>query len=180
MGAADAVLTAVLAYAGLRPSEAAALQWRDVQERTLLVERAAELDTGGVKGTKTDAARAVRLLAPLAHDLTEWRLRCGRPGLTTHVFPPSAGRPWRKHDWDNWQRRVWTAALASSGLEYAVPYSCRHTFASLLLAEGRTVYYVAGQLWHGAEQTLRTYGTPSPSTRTARTSTPIEIRLARG
>ncbi len=28
----------------------------------------------------------------------------------------------------------------------------------LLLAEGRTVHYVAGQLGHGAEQTLRTYG----------------------
>ena len=117
MGVADAVLVAVLAYAGLRPSEAVAVQWRDVQERTLLIERAAELDTSGVKGTKTDAVRAVRLLAPLAQDLTEWRLRCGRPGPTTPMFPLSDGRPWRKHDWDNWRRRVWTPALAASGLD---------------------------------------------------------------
>ena len=130
-----------------------------VQERTLLVERAAELDTGGVKGTKTDTARAVRLLAALAQDLADWRLRRGRPDPTTPLFPPAGGRPWRKHDWDNWRRRVWTPVLAASGLGYAVPHSGRRTFASLLLAEGRTVHYVAGQLGNGAEQTLRRTGT---------------------
>lgn len=38
------------------------------------------------------------------------------------------------------------------------PYDLRHTFASLLLAEGRSLHYVAEQLGHGAEQTARTYG----------------------
>lgn len=38
------------------------------------------------------------------------------------------------------------------------PYDLRHTFASLLLAEGKAIHYVAEQLGHGAEQTLRTYG----------------------
>src|SRR5260370_571255 len=47
----DAVLLAVLAYAGLRPGEALALRWGDVRERTLLVERA--LSLGAEKGTKT-------------------------------------------------------------------------------------------------------------------------------
>ena len=36
----DASLLVVLAYAGLRPQEALALEWRHVRERTLLVERA--------------------------------------------------------------------------------------------------------------------------------------------
>jgi hypothetical protein len=38
------------------------------------------------------------------------------------------------------------------------PYDVRHSFASLLLHEGRDVIYVARQLGHGAELTLRTYG----------------------
>ena len=39
----DATLISVLAYAGLRPGEALALQWRDVREQTILVERAISL-----------------------------------------------------------------------------------------------------------------------------------------
>jgi integrase len=73
----DATLISVLAYAGLRPGEALALQWRDVREQTILVERAISL--GEEKDTKTAAHRTVRVLQPLAVDLREWRLRSGRP-----------------------------------------------------------------------------------------------------
>jgi integrase len=38
------------------------------------------------------------------------------------------------------------------------PYDLRHSFASLLLAEGRTIHYVAKQLGHSALMTLNTYG----------------------
>ena len=38
------------------------------------------------------------------------------------------------------------------------PYDLRHSFASLLLAEGRTVHYVAAQLGHSPVLTLSTYG----------------------
>lgn len=40
----------------------------------------------------------------------------------------------------------------------ATPYTARHSFASLLLHEGRSVIYVARQLGHGAALTLGTYG----------------------
>jgi integrase len=39
-----------------------------------------------------------------------------------------------------------------------VLYDLRHSFASLLLHEGRSVIYVARQLGHGAALTMRTYG----------------------
>jgi integrase len=72
----DATLVSVLAYAGLRPGEAFALNWVHVRECTLLVEAAVSL--GQVGETKTRRRRAVRLLPPLAQDLAEWRLRAGR------------------------------------------------------------------------------------------------------
>lgn len=39
-----------------------------------------------------------------------------------------------------------------------LPYDMRHSFASLLLAEGRTVHYVAAQLGHSPTLTLTVYG----------------------
>jgi integrase len=88
----DATLISVLAYAGLRPGEALALQWRDVREQTVLVERAISL--GEEKDTKTAAHRTVRMLEPLAADLREWRLRSGRPSATSLIFP--SARPGRR------------------------------------------------------------------------------------
>ena len=38
-GARDAAILSVLAYAGLRPGELRRLRWREVRQRTLLVER---------------------------------------------------------------------------------------------------------------------------------------------
>ena len=93
----DAALISVLAYAGLRPGEALALQWRDIREQTILIERAISL--GEEKDTKTAAHRTVRVLQPLAVDLREWRLRSGRPSESSLIFPrasrglPSSRRP---------------------------------------------------------------------------------------
>jgi integrase len=178
VGPRDATLFSVLAYAGLRPGEAIALTWHDVRERTLLVERAASL--GEEADTKTHAHRAVRLLAPLGADLREWRLASGRPSSTELLFPRPDGDLWTKVDWDNWRRRVFQSAAAAArvaSLESRVtrvdgkgrrrertryegprPYDLRHSFASLLLHEGRSVIYVARQMGHNATLTLGTYG----------------------
>ena len=48
--------------------------------------------------------------------------------------------------------------IQAVGLDHARPYDLRHSFASLLLHEGRSVIYVARQLGHGADLTLGTYG----------------------
>jgi integrase len=152
----DAVLLSVLAYAGLRPGEALALRWADVRERTILVERALAL--GGVKGTKTGRSRTVRLLSPLAADLRQWRMRCGRPSDHELVFPGHDGKPWSESAYQSWRRRAFKRALTAAGIEHARPYDLRHSFASLLIQEGRSVVDVARQLGHSATMTLRVYG----------------------
>jgi integrase len=48
--------------------------------------------------------------------------------------------------------------VQAAGLERARPYDLRHSFASLLLHEGRSVIYVARQLGHDARLTLTRYG----------------------
>ena len=50
------------------------------------------------------------------------------------------------------------SATQVAGLAHARPYDLRHSFASLLLHEGRSVIYVARQLGHDARLTLTRYG----------------------
>ena len=49
-------------------------------------------------------------------------------------------------------------ALERVGLAYQRPYDLRHSFASLLFHEGRSVIYVSRQLGHSAAVCMRTYG----------------------
>lgn len=153
-GACDArraTVVAVLAYAGLRPQEARGLRWGHVKDRTLIVH-----------APKTrrhrPQPRTVRLLDALRADLLAWRMASGRPGDDAPVFPARMGGEWTSVGFDRWRVEVWKPALAAAGLPYQRPYDLRHSFASLLLHEGRSVIYVARQLGHGADLTMRTYG----------------------
>jgi integrase len=147
----DAVMVSLLAYAGLRPQEMRALCWAHVLERTLVIH-----------APKTrryhTQPRSVRLLAPLAHDLREWRLASGRPDPGAPVIPLLDGGQMTETAFESWRGGPWTAALDAVGVPYQRPYDLRHSFASLLLHEGRSVIYVARQLGHGADLTMRTYG----------------------
>ena len=174
------VLVAILAYTGMRPGEALALRWDDIGEQTIRVERAVSLCDGSTHGTKTDTARSVRLLAPVAADLAAWRLRSGRPGKAALVIPHPAGA-WTKDRWDGWRRGAFNGARDAAKLGDMRPYDLRHSFASLLLAEGRAIHYVAEQLGHSAEMTLRTYGHVIADYRDRQTiDADAEIRKARG
>jgi integrase len=152
----DAMLLSLLAYAGLRPGEALALRWADVRERTLLIQRAVSL--GAEKDTKTTKHRTVRLLSPLAADLREWRMRSGRPPDGALIVGSADGEHWSEEAYKSWRRKAFHRALSAAGVQRARPYDLRHSFASLLLHEGRSVIYVARQLGHGAQLTLSTYG----------------------
>jgi integrase len=83
----DALIVSMLAYAGLRPIEDRGCTWGDLRDRTL-----------HVFATKTGRARDVDLIAPLAQDLAEWRLACGRPPDSELIIPRSSGGPWTRED----------------------------------------------------------------------------------
>jgi integrase len=143
----DATLVSVLAYAGLRPGEALDLRWGDVLEQTLVV-----------SAPKTGRRRNVRLLRPLASDLAAWRLASGSPQQRALVFPSAEGTRWTDEAYKSWTRHAFRRAAAAAGVPDATPYSLRHSFVSLLLAEGRHVLDVAQQAGHKASLSLDTYG----------------------
>jgi integrase len=146
----------VVAYAGLRPGEALGLRRGDIRERTILVQRSVSL--GVEADAKTRQHRTVRLLAPLAADLRSWRMAAGCPADDQLVFPGKDGQPWTQAAYQSWRRRAFRRATQAAGLAHARPYDLLHSFASLLLHEGRSVIYVARQLGHDARLTLTRYG----------------------
>lgn len=156
LDARDSTLISVLAYAGLRPGEALGLRWGDIRENTLLVQRAISL--GEEADTKTRQHRTVRLLAPLAADLRSWRMASGRPDNHELVFPGKNGQPWTLAAYQSWRRRAFERGVQGARRVHARPYDLRHSFASLLLHEGRNVIYVARQLGHDPRLTLTRYG----------------------
>lgn len=143
----ETAVVSVLAYCGLRPGELRALRWRHVKTNTLVI-----------GASKTGRRRSVRLLRHAAADLLAWRIACVDTAPDAHVFPGEDGDEWSVNGFNKWRARVFQPALKAAGMEPARPYDLRHGFASLLLHEGRSVIYVARQLGHGADLTLKTYG----------------------
>ena len=160
----DATLLVLLAYGGLRPSEALALRWGQVRDRTLLIDEA----TAGIrdaegesvaKQTKTRRERTVRLLAPLASDLAAYRLAQGRPDDRELVFPTVGGELWTDGHWQDWHRDRWTPLKrALPELAGSRPYDLRHAFVTLLINEGLPITEIARQAGHSPTTCLEVYG----------------------
>jgi integrase len=160
-------LFATLVKAGLRPGEGFALRPMDIdfKNQTLRVERAAT-DDGHVKDTKTHETRTVDLTSDLTLTLKRhltWlkaeALRAGS-GEPEWLFPKDDGALMDKDH----AAAVFRRTLKQAGLPHYRVYDLRHTFASLLLAEGAPITYVAAQLGHASPATtLRYYAKWIPS-----------------
>ena len=78
---------------------------------------------------------------------------------TTFLSSPDRNdRPWSDYAWRNWRKRVFTPAAQAAGLRNVRPYDLRHSFISLLLAEGASIVELAQQAGHAPTMTLDTYG----------------------
>ena len=55
-------------------------------------------------------------------------------------------------DLNNWRARTWTAACTAAGVT-ATPDDGRHSYASLLIHEGRPLPYVAAAMGHSSATT---------------------------
>jgi integrase len=111
------------------------LLWRHVRERTLLV-----------FAPKTGRRRTFRLFEALADDLGVWRAAQRDRDDELPVFPDESGAIWTANGFEKWRQRRFNPLRAAAGLTSGRPYDLRHSFASLLLHEGRDVIYVARQL----------------------------------
>ena len=153
----DALIVSILAYAGLRPANCALSGWRD-SARTRSSCNAPPTPDGSSKPTKNRQHRTVRLLSALAQDVREYTLAIGRPPEKTLILLDDDRRPWDKNAWQMWRVDRWAPACRAAGLDpIPRPYDLRHSFASLLLAEGKQPIWCAKQLGHTVAVFLSTY-----------------------
>lgn len=147
--------------AGTRPSEQLGLLWSEVDFETnvIRIRRVQERDGSLAEMTKTEAGtRDIPMSATLREMLLEWRIRCPRNGTELYrVFPG----PGRLQEWpqprlggggpllyQNFRKRYWVPAFKRLGLPYVTPHSARHSFISILQAQGIEVGLVAKIVGH--------------------------------
>lgn len=135
---------------GLRQSELLGLVWGDVDWDEGLIHLRAQLSrqTMTRKPLKTGAAlRSVILPQSLATTLRAHRLASEFAQDGDYVFAAGSGRPL---GWSNVDRRCLHKAAKDAGIPHVPFHALRHTFASLLIAQGADPVFVAGQLGHSS------------------------------
>jgi integrase len=157
-------LVLLLAFTGLRISEACGLQWRDLAQEdghpVLVVERQWRPKEGEraaryKPSAKTAAGtRTVRLAAPLARRLTKRRAELGVVVSSDPMFATSNGTPYDRHN----VGRALRSACDRAGVPRIGPHVLRHSIGSLLYERGWTDVEVAAFLGHEDPSfTRRTY-----------------------
>ena len=150
----DAVLFLTLADAGLRPGEALALRWDDVDAvgRAVRVSRA--VSAGEIKATKTGGLRDVDLTARLAAALSGWQAAQEAEALVDGRDPSPWVFPGGTEPLDaETAARRFRAILTRAGLPRFRLYDLRHSFATHLLGDGAPITYIAAQLGHAKPST---------------------------
>lgn len=138
---------------GMRVQEWQVIERRDADAEARVCRVARTLRAGEVVpiGKTSSSLRAVvlqrRALEALAMrpvPISERGLLFGAPGGGVVDLP-------------NWRRRVWAPALRAAGLDYRPPSQCRHTFATLSLAAGASLEWIAKQLGHSSVTTTERF-----------------------
>ena len=142
--------------AGTRPSEQLGLLWSEVdfESNAIRIRRIQERDGSLTEMTKTQAGtRDIPMSPTLRELLLAWRVRCPRKGNELHRVFPGPGRlqEWPKPRiggggpllYQNFRKRYWQPAFRRLKLPYVTPHSARHSFISMLQAEGIEVGLVA-------------------------------------
>jgi len=142
-------------WTGLRTSELHGLNWSSVDLTRGSVHVREAVVLGQRKGsTKTNVARTV-IMNSRARAAIERQSKLPR-GKDSTVFPdPETQSGWLEEG--IFRRRCWIPVLKELNIRYRRPYTCRHTYASAMLAAGMNPAFCAGQLGHSVEIFLSTY-----------------------
>jgi len=140
-------------HTGMRSGELSGLQWPDIlwKERVISVRRA--IVRGNITSVKTKhgnrkvdcSDELLEALSGLRKHRLEEAMKTGNPHCSEWVFCTRHGEP---DMYSSNKRKSLKRTLRKAGLRDIRFHDLRHTFASLLLAQGAPVTYVSNQLGH--------------------------------
>jgi len=154
-------------YSGMRPEEAIALRWSDInwENQTIRVRRVRTFRGQDEReGSKTDEEREVALMPQAIQALKimsqyTFHLKTKRQkdaDETADIFQnPVTDKHW--HDERSQRDHYWKPTLNRLGIRWRRPYNTRHTFATAALMGGVTPAYIARQLGHDVKVLLEKY-----------------------
>jgi len=140
---------------GLRRSELFALKWSDVDFSNLTIEIQRSIFEGVIGRCKTEASRRpVPLSLDVAADLWLWKERTvySRPDDWIFASPWSKGK---KPYWPNTLlRKIIRPAAVSAGIKKRIGWhTFRHTYSTMLIANGENVKVVQELMRHANSRT---------------------------
>ncbi len=151
----DRTVWATAMYAGLRLGELKALKWEnvDLASGVIKVRHSWDPIAGEIEPKSNAGKRSVPIPAVLRDELVEHGMReCHNKG---RVFRSPTGKPF--HDSELGRRAK--AAWKDAGLKPITLHSCRHTFASMMIAAGVNAKALSSYLGHTSiTVTLDRYG----------------------
>lgn len=144
-------------YTGMRPEEAIALRWSDIDwiNGIARVQRVRTFKGAERDGSKTHTERDVDLVQPAIEALQVMKpftmLKGGNQAdASADIFQnPVTGRSW--HDERSQRDNYWRPALKRLGIRWRRAYNTRHTFATVALMAAVPPGYIAAQLGHSTK-----------------------------
>lgn len=134
----------VLIFTGMRPNEALALHWSQIDWAHDLIRVRRNIRAGQLGLPKTASSeRDAEMIGFVRKALQEQRSRSQLKGEL--VFPSANGT---LVDLNNFRARSWPRILRRAAVRPRTIYQCRHTFARLAIEQGDTPQHVAAQLGH--------------------------------
>lgn len=141
-------LWALLLLTGVRPAEALALRWRDVEGGVLKITRSLSWTSDGpqIAPPKTDAGRRSIPLPDYALQvLVERKARVDTAGADDLIFATAGGTPL---EWRVIKRRHFKPLLKKLGLPNIRGYDLRHTCTTLLIEAGVAPATITERMGH--------------------------------
>ena len=150
----ERLLVKLAGICGMRPGEIVALQWHDIKDTSLTVERRmyrGKIDTPKTQGSK----RAVALPKSVVEDINEWRLTSPNTAPDAWVFPSENGTTplWANNAWYDTIRPT----LTPLGLGWVNYQVLRRSAVTLLNAQGADGTIVAAQCGHTVDTSTNIY-----------------------
>lgn len=133
-------------FTGMRQGELLALSWDSINWVTRKITIDKNYTHGRVGTPKTGKTRKIDMSQELMQVLREWKM-ASLPNTNNLVFPNSDGN---YQDANNMIKRRFKPSLERAGIDTIRFHDLRHTYASLLLANGAPMKYVQHQLGHSS------------------------------